>query len=39
MTWLNNAGSAPTLAASGYTAVVIWQTNNVVYGVLVADGT
>jgi hypothetical protein len=39
MTWLNNAGSAPTLAASGYTAVVIWQTNNVVYGVLVGDGT
>jgi hypothetical protein len=39
MTWLNNAGSAPTLATSGYTAVVIWQTNNVVYGALVADGT
>ena len=39
MTWVNNAGSAPTLATTGYTVVSIWQVAGTVYGALVGDGT
>jgi hypothetical protein len=39
MTWVNNGGSAPTLATSGYTVVVIWQVSTTLYGALVGDGT
>jgi len=39
MTWVNNAGSAPTLAASGYTVVVLWKVSTTLYGALVGDGT
>jgi hypothetical protein len=37
--WENNAGSAPTLATSGFTRVVIWKENSTLYGLLVGDGT
>ena len=39
MTWVNNAGSAPTLATSGYTVVVLWKVSTTLYGALVGDGT
>lgn len=39
ITWVNNAGAAPTLATTGYTVIAIWQMNNVLYGALVGDGT
>jgi len=39
MTWINNAGSAPTLATSGYTVVVLWKVSTTLYGALVGDGT
>jgi len=39
MTWRNNAGSAPTLATSGYTIVFLWKVSTTLYGVLIGDGT
>lgn len=39
MTWVNNAGSAPTLATSGYTVIAIWKVSTTLYGALVGDGT
>jgi hypothetical protein len=39
MTWINNAGSAPTLSTTARTTVVVWKANNIVYGALVGDGT
>jgi len=39
MTWVNNAGAAPTLATSGYTVVVLWKVSTTLYGALVGDGT
>ena len=39
MTWVNNAGSAPTLAASGYTVIALWKVSTTLYGALVGDGT
>lgn len=39
ITWLNNGGSAPTLATTGYTAVQIWKVSTTLYGALIADGT
>ena len=39
MTWVNNAGSAPTLATSGYTVVGLWKVGSTLYGALVGDGT
>ena len=39
MTWVNNAGIAPTLANTGYTVVVLWKVSTVLYGALVGDGT
>ena len=39
ITWRNNGGSAPTLATSGYTVVVLWKVSTTLYGVLVGDGT
>lgn len=38
-TWVNNAGSAPTLATSGYTVVALWKVSTTLYGALVGDGT
>lgn len=39
MTWVNNAGAAPTLATSGYTVVALWKMGGNLYGALVGDGS
>lgn len=39
MTWINNGGSAPTLAATGYTVVALWKVSTTLYGALVGDGS
>ena len=39
MTWINNAGSAPTLSTTAKTTVVVWKAQNIVFGALVGDGT
>ena len=39
MTWVNNAGVAPTLATTGYTVVSLWKVSSTLYGALVGDGT
>jgi len=39
MTWVNNAGSAPTLATSGYTVIALWKVSTTLYGALVGDGS
>lgn len=39
MTWVNNGGSAPTLATSGYTVVLLWKVGTTLYGALVGDGS
>lgn len=39
ITWVNNGGSAPTLATSGYTTVTLWKVGGVLYGALVGDGS
>jgi len=39
MTWVNNAGSAPTLATTGYTVVALWKVSTTLYGALVGDGS
>jgi hypothetical protein len=39
MTWVNNGGSAPTLATTGYTVVALWKVSSTLYGALVGDGS
>jgi hypothetical protein len=39
VTWVNNGGSAPTLATSGYTVIALWKVGSTLYGALVGDGT
>lgn len=39
MTWVNNAGAAPTLATTGYTVVALWKVSTTLYGALVGDGS
>jgi len=39
ITWVNNGGSAPTLATTGYTVVVLWQVSTTLYGATVGNGT
>ncbi len=39
VTWMNNAGIAPTLALTGYTTVVLWNVAGTLYGALVGNGT
>jgi hypothetical protein len=39
ITWVNNGGSAPTLATSGYTVIAIWKVSTTLYGALVGDGS
>lgn len=39
ITWVNNAGIAPTLATSGYTWVTVWKVSTTLYGALIGDGT
>jgi hypothetical protein len=38
-TWVNNAGAAPTLAATGNTVIALWKVSTVLYGALVGDGS
>ena len=38
VTWVNNAGAAPTLAATGYTVVALWNVAGTLYGALVGNG-
>jgi len=39
ITWVNNAGSAPTLATTGYTVIAMWKVSTTLYGALVGDGS
>jgi hypothetical protein len=39
ITWVNNGGSAPTLATSGYTVIAMWKVSTTLYGALVGDGS
>ena len=39
ITWVNNAGIAPTLATTGYTVISLWKVSTIVYGALVGDGS
>ena len=35
--WETNAGAAPTLATTGYTAIVLWKVGTTIYGARVGD--
>jgi hypothetical protein len=35
--WETNAGSAPTLATSGFTTIVLWKVGTTIYGARVGD--
>jgi len=39
ITWRNNGATAPTLATSGYTVILLWKVSTTLYGMLVADGS
>ena len=39
ITWVNNGGSAPTLATTGYTVIALWKVGETLYGALVGDGS
>jgi hypothetical protein len=39
ITWVNNAGAAPTLATTGYTVIALWKVSTTLYGALVGDGS
>jgi len=39
VTWVNNAGVAPTLATTGFTVISLWRVSGVLYGALVGDGS
>jgi hypothetical protein len=39
ITWVNNGGTAPTLATTGYTVVALWKVSTTLYGALVGDGS
>ena len=39
MIWVNNGGSAPTLATTGYTVIAVWKVGTTLYGALVGDGS
>ena len=38
-TWVNNAGSAPTLATDAVTVIALWKVSTTLYGALVGDGS
>lgn len=38
-TWVNNGGTAPTLATTGYTVIALWKVGTTLYGALVGDGS
>lgn len=37
VTWKSNFGAAPTLNATGYTAIVLWEVGGVIYGSRIGD--
>lgn len=37
ITWKTDSGSAPTLNTTGYTVIVLWQANGVIYGARVGN--
>ena len=37
VTWKTNGGKAPTLQTTGYTAIVFWKVDGVIYGARVGD--
>ena len=39
ITWVNNGGTAPTLATTGYTVIALWRVSTTLYGALVGDGS
>jgi hypothetical protein len=39
VTWVNNAGAAPTLRTTGYTVVALWKVSTTLYGALVGNGS
>mgnify|MGYP003122917209 CR=1 FL=1 len=39
ITFVNNGGSAPTLATTGYTVFALWKVSTTLYGALVGDGS
>jgi hypothetical protein len=39
ITWVNDGGTAPTLATAGYTVFVLWKVSTTLYGALVGDGS
>lgn len=39
VTWVNNGGSAPTLATTGFTAIALWKVGSTIYGALVGNGS
>jgi len=38
-TWVNNGGSAPTLATTGRTVIALWKVSTTLYGALIGDGS
>jgi len=38
-TWVNNAGTAPTLATDVVTVIALWKVGSTLYGALVGDGS
>ena len=39
ITWVNNGGTAPTLATTGDTVISVWKIGSTLYGALVGDGS
>ena len=39
ITWVNNQGTAPTLATTGKTVIALWKVSTTLYGSLIADGS
>ena len=39
ITWVNDGGTAPTLATTGYTVFALWKVSTTLYGALVGDGS
>ena len=39
ITWMNNAGAAPTLSTTAYTVITVLKIGGTLYGILNADGT
>jgi hypothetical protein len=38
ITWVNNAGVAPSLSATNLTVIALWRVGTTFYGALVGDG-